>query len=322
MNNNISFKVYFSEDNIRRFHCPSVPSWTDFMTLLSQNFSSFFQPQGHKIQYMDNEGDKIQVSSQFEWEEMFRQFSESQKLYKIYVSQSASQNCETVSPACGDDAKSPACGGRWRGGRGGWGSRGGCKKWYPYVLQGKGFRLLKEKRYKEASAMFKEQATLQPENPIPVYNTACAESLLGNTSESLIYLNKSVDLGYRDLHHMLKDEDLVPIRHTEGFNAVCLRLKDLLSALPVPQPEIPEVIPTPQPDPVVIPEPVPETPQVPVVIPELEPQPEPTSPWTTHLTLFHEMGYLNDELIVTFLEKYQGDVQRTIMALLESSSIF
>jgi hypothetical protein len=292
------------------------------MTLLSQNFSSFFQPQGHKIQYMDNEGDKIQVSSQFEWEEMFRQFSESQKLFKIYVSQSASRHCETDAPACGDETKSPVCGGRWRG-RGGWGSRGGCKKWYPYVLQGKGFRLLKEKLYKEASEKFREQSTLQPENPVPVYNVACAESLLGNITESLIYLNKSVDMGYRDLAHMLKDEDLVPIRHTEGFNAVCLRLKELLSSLPVPQPE-------PQPNPVVAqPEvvvPVEHKPdqvvaQPEVVIPEREPEPETTSPWTTHLTVFHEMGYLNDELIVSFLEKYEGDVQRTIMALLESSTI-
>jgi len=257
---------------------------------------------------------------------MFRQFSESQKLFKIYVSQSASRSCVTDPTACGEEPKSGGCG-RWRGSRGGWGSRGrgGCKKWYPYVLQGKGFRLLKEKRYKEASDMFREQSTLQPENSIPVYNVACAESLLGNIAESLVYLNKSVDMGYRDLHHILKDEDLVNIRHTEGFNAVCLRLKELLSSLPVPQPEeIPVVIPAPTPQPeIVIPSPQPEVvipvPQPEVVIPE--PEPQPTSPWTTHLTIFHEMGYLNDELIISLLEKYQGDVQRTIMALLESSTI-
>jgi len=278
------------------------------MTLMSENFSSFFQPQGHKIQYIDDEGDKIQVSSQFEWEEMFCLFSGSQKLYKLYVS-------ETVSP----------CRDRWRGGRG-WGSRGGCKRWQqPYALQWKGLRLLKEKLYKEASDKFREQSTLQPENPIPVYNIACAESLLGNISESLVYLNKSVDLGYRDLHHMLNDEDLVNIRHTEGFSAVCLRLKEFLSSSAVPQPEtvfephsVPVVIATPQPNPVVIPSPQP-VPQTEVVIPD--PQPQTTNPWTTVLTLFHEMGYLNDELIISLLEKYQGDVQRTIMALLESSTI-
>jgi len=305
----ISFKVYFSEDNIRRFNCPTFPSWSDFMTLLSENFSSFFQPQGHKIQYIDDEDDKIQVSSQFEWEEMFCLFSESQKLFKLYVS-------ETVSPVCG---------GRWRGR--GWGSRGGCKRWQqPYALQWKGLRLLEEKLYKEASDKFREQSTLQPENPIPVYNIACSESLLGNISESLIYLNKSVDLGYRELHHMLNDEDLVNIRHTEGFNAICLRLKELLSSSAVPQPEpvldpqsVPVVIATPQPNPVVIPAP---QPVLPVIIPDQpEPQPQTTSPWTTNLTLFHEMGYLNDELIISLLEKHQGDVQRTIMALLESSTI-
>jgi len=303
--------VYFSEDNIRRFNCQTFPNWSEFMTLLSDNFSSFFQPQGHKIQYIDDEGDKIQVSSQFEWEEMFCLFSGSQKLYKLYVS-------EIVSPACGN---------RWRGGRG-WGSRGGCKRWQqPFALQWKGLRLLKEKLYKEASDKFREQSTLQPENPIPVYNIACAESLMGNIGESLIYLNQSVDLGYRDLQHMLNDEDLVNIRQTEGFNAVCLRLKELLCSSSVPQPEpfvfepqsVPVDIVTPQLNPVVIPSPQP-VPQPEEVIPE--PQPQTTNPWTTHLTLFHEMGYLNDELITSLLEKYQGDVQRTIMALLESSTIY
>jgi len=71
---------------------------------------------------LDNEGDKIQVSSQVEWEEMVRQFSESHKLFKLYV---------TKSPVCGNERKSPVGGDGWRGGRG-WGSRGSCKQWQPY----------------------------------------------------------------------------------------------------------------------------------------------------------------------------------------------
>jgi tetratricopeptide (TPR) repeat protein len=255
---------------------------------------------------VDNEGDKIQVSSQFEWEEMFNQF-QSQNLFKVYISEiEGNSQCNRGGERCP----------RWRGGHGGgWGSRGGCKKWMPYVFQGKGLRLLSDKKYKEAEDMFKEQATLQPENPIPIYNIACAESLQGNISESLVFLNKAVDLGYKDLDHMLKDEDLVNIRNTEGFNVVINRMKSYFSSLGVPSPSVVE----PQ-----IPTPIVNLPPVtgPVVVPLLpEPQPQPqTNPWEEHLKIFHSMGYANDELIVSFLEKYQGDVERTAMALLESST--
>jgi len=114
---------------------------------------------------------------------------------------------------------------------------------------------------------------------------------------------------------------------------VCLRLKELLfSAVPqpysipvvIPQPySIPVVIPQPQPKPVDIPLPVPVrvVPQPEVVIPEPVPQPIAISPWASHLAVFHDMGYFNDELISSLLEKYQGDVRRTVMALLESSTI-
>jgi len=297
----ISFKVYFSEDNIRRFNIASIPTWEGITSLLSQNFSTYFQPQTHRVQYVDNEGDKIQVSSQFEWEEMFNQFDKSQTLFKIYISEVA-PNSNYNNNKGGDRCP------RWRGGHGG-GSREGCKKWMPYVYQGKGLRLLSDKKYKEAEDMFKEQAVLQPENPIPLYNIACAESLQGNISESLLYLNKSIDLGYKDLDHMLKDEDLTNIRNTEGFNVVINRIKSYYSSLGAPAPPLvtkPVVIPVV--DPLPVPEPVPQQPQV------------QTSTWEEHLKIFHSMGYVNDELIISFLEKYKGDVERTAFALLEAST--
>jgi len=330
----ISFKIYFSEDNIRRFNSPSIPTWEDFTALLLQNFSTYYHPQTHKVQYVDNEGDKIQVSSQFEWEEMFNQLSKSQNLFKIYISE--------VAPNSNNNRGGDRCP-RWRGGHGGghggWGSRGGCKKWMPYVFQGKGLRLLSEKKYKEAEDMFKEQAVLQPENPVPIYNIACAESLQGNISEALVYLNKAVDLGYKELDHILKDEDLVNIRNTEGFNVVISRLKSYFSSLGVPSPTDVPQIPTsiinlPQvTEPVVVPVveplyvPVPEPVVVPVVeplhvsVPVPEPQPQgQTSRWEEHLKIFHSMGYDNDELIVSFLEKYKGNIESTAYALLESST--
>jgi len=304
----ISFKVYFSEDNIRRFNVPSLPTWEDFTSLLTQNFSAYYQPQTHKVQYKDNEEDKIQVSSQLEWEEMFNQFSKDQSLFKIYVSEIGT---------CGGD-RCP----RGPRGNGGWGNRG--KKWMPYVFQGKGLRLLTEKKYKEAEDMFKEQSALQPENPIPLYNIACAESLQGNITESLVYLNKAVDLGYKDLDHLLKDEDFLNIRNTEAFTVVVNRIKSYYSSLGVPSPAVVPQTPTTTPivnQPAAVIEPVIEPLQV--LVPEPVPEPQPqvqVNRWEEQLQIFKSMGYANDELIISFLEKYKGDVERTVMALLESST--
>jgi len=309
----ISFKVYFSEDNIRRFNCAHIPNWLEFTGILGQNFSSFYQPAHGTVQYIDAEGDKIQVSSQFEWEEMFNQFPpESHKLFKIYISSGAtSQKPDTKS----SPPTERGCHHRhWKGC-----GRGRKMVWWPYALQSRGLKLLSEKRYKEASDMFREQSGKQPENPIPVYNIACAESLLGNVSEALVYLNKAVDLGYTDLAHMLKDEDLNNIRNTEGFNAVVYRLKAaqgqpvepvVVVSSPPPSVQVqPEIVIPPQQEPV----PLDITPDPPAQSPIV------TSPWAPQLEIFHEMGYLNDELIVAMLEKFQGDLQKSLMALLESS---
>eukprot|EP01129_Flabellula_baltica_P005634 TRINITY_DN204_c0_g1_i1.p1 TRINITY_DN204_c0_g1~~TRINITY_DN204_c0_g1_i1.p1 ORF type:complete len:379 (+),score=123.95 TRINITY_DN204_c0_g1_i1:51-1187(+) len=64
-----SFKIYFSEENIRRIRLPEVPSYEKFMNLLQESYPANFHIE-LSVKYIDEDGDKISVDSQMEWEEM------------------------------------------------------------------------------------------------------------------------------------------------------------------------------------------------------------------------------------------------------------
>jgi hypothetical protein len=280
------------------------------------------------VQYKDAEGDLITIASELEWNEMFSQFPDL-KLFKMYLSEAPTpvelQNKDYP-------AKSFSCCSRpWRKGA-----------LLPHALQRKGLSQLHEKLYNEASLTFRAQCILQPENPIPHYNVACSESLMGNTANALEYLHKSINLGFNDLNHILKDEDLANINHTDEFQLACDRLRNSTKPQPhnqtsspissQPQPDLKESQPPnqtsspvsnqPQPD---LKESLPSTQNASPISSQVQPdlkEPKPTpirndpSPWAKQLELMHDMGYYEDQLIVPLLQKFKGDIQRTLQMLL------
>ncbi len=52
------------------------------------------------------------------------------------------------------------------------------------------------------------------------YNAACLYSLMGEKEKSLECLRKSLELGYRNFHHIRRDRDLNNVRDTEEFKAM------------------------------------------------------------------------------------------------------
>jgi len=77
-----SFKVYFSTENIRRFNT-SQPTFEDFISLLTKHYPTCYNLE-LRILYMDNEGDRIEVTSELEWTEMFSQL-QGQNPIKLYI---------------------------------------------------------------------------------------------------------------------------------------------------------------------------------------------------------------------------------------------
>lgn len=57
------------------------------------------------------------------------------------------------------------------------------------------------------------------------YNVACGYSLMGRKDESVEWLAKAVEAGFRDAEHIENDSDLDNIREEEGYREIIRKLK-------------------------------------------------------------------------------------------------
>ncbi len=68
-------------------------------------------------------------------------------------------------------------------------------------------------------------AAAHPENPVVVYNLACARAQTGRLDEAMSALQAAAEVGFTDFRHVLKDEDLTPLRSRDDFTALVERLR-------------------------------------------------------------------------------------------------
>ncbi len=90
----------------------------------------------------------------------------------------------------------------------------------------RGIEELQSGKYEQAVKTFKQAAELMPLSPTPIYNTACAYSLMGKKKEAIKYLKKAVEMGFEDVEHIQKDTDLDPIRSEKEFKELIAKLKE------------------------------------------------------------------------------------------------
>jgi hypothetical protein len=358
-----SFKIIFSADNIRRFRTESVPDFEKFVRLLSTQYPLYFHPE-LRIQYVDTENDKIDITSELEWREMFEELK-NEKIIKIYIvdgpvrggyfkdgppSESLyfyEKPVNNQTPTGRDDKPHPIADEmaelRSRVPR--------ClqelfpqKHILPYhlpaylqkiikvtkvanhpqneveididvtqlhdVIHRQAMTCLDLKDYTQGRDLFRALCVLEPAGVNCHYNLACAEALLGNIPDALTALRKAVDLGWSDLRHTLNDEDLVALRNTEEFDQICSEMANRLGMTEKPSKNYSAPV-------------IPEEPVVPVTnsyepLPVVPPQlGTDESKWEVQLGLLHDFGFLNNSLLVPFLEKNEGSVERTVLDLLD-----
>jgi tetratricopeptide (TPR) repeat protein len=83
-NTSVSFKIFFQDNaNIRRFRMDYRPTYEEFVAFMVKLYAPVYHPE-LRLQYVDSEGDNIDVTSQLEWEEMFKELR-NEKIYKIKV---------------------------------------------------------------------------------------------------------------------------------------------------------------------------------------------------------------------------------------------
>jgi tetratricopeptide (TPR) repeat protein len=66
-------------------------------------------------------------------------------------------------------------------------------------------------------------AKLRPNDPTVYYNLACSYALTGKRDEALAALEQAIELGYRDVGFLMKDEDLVSLHDEEEFARLIAR---------------------------------------------------------------------------------------------------
>ncbi len=62
--------------------------------------------------------------------------------------------------------------------------------------------------------------TINPDDPLLLYNIACMYSLLGESDEALDYLEKSIDKGYGQKNWVEHDSDLDSLRGLPRFKMI------------------------------------------------------------------------------------------------------
>jgi len=259
----ITFKIFFGNNNIRRFNTPKQPTYEEFVALLVKLYSPVYHPE-LRLQYVDTEKDHIDVTCQLEWEEMFVELAK-ERIIKLYVKEGSGvyfkdspqpqpvffyTDLLSKKPFPVEEKelchRVPEC----------------LAKFFPNgkilphnlpsflseivtiknlenneveidvdilklnnVLHKNALDSLDKKEYSKGLEYLEAQAVLNPNNYITLYNLACAHSLLNNFDDALYLLNRAIDLGYRDVNYILEDEDFNNIKHTEGFARIIEKLK-------------------------------------------------------------------------------------------------
>ena len=96
------------------------------------------------------------------------------------------------------------------------------------ALMALGESCTKAKDYARGLEIDRRLAHLRPSDALVHYNLACSLSLTGNLDEAFATLGRALDLGYMDLDHLDRDEDLEALRKDPRFAALRRRLLGLL----------------------------------------------------------------------------------------------
>src|SRR4051812_10069441 len=78
--------------------------------------------------------------------------------------------------------------------------------------------LIGRKNWKDAEGVLKEALDLVPDEPVNLYNLACAKAQLGQADASVDCLERAAAAGFSDFVLIGRDPDLAPARALPRFN--------------------------------------------------------------------------------------------------------
>lgn len=86
-----------------------------------------------------------------------------------------------------------------------------------------GHALFQARRYDDAARVGERSFGYDP-HPMLAYNVACSWARAGNPEETVNWLNRAIDIGYRDLAEVDAEADFADLRNTDGFARARARL--------------------------------------------------------------------------------------------------
>ncbi len=78
--------------------------------------------------------------------------------------------------------------------------------------------------YQKGLVIDKRLAKLQKSDPIVHYNLACSFALIGERDKAFRALKTSIKLGYSDVQHLKRDDDLKSLHTDPRFNEILTSL--------------------------------------------------------------------------------------------------
>ena len=109
-------------------------------------------------------------------------------------------------------------------------SRAGDASEHFRTLGSKASEALSNGEYDRGIELLKEQHTLAPLNPSPLYNLACAYGLSGDTESALESLDRAVAAGWHDAEHTRSDSDLAVLRDKPLFDDILHKMEQSAAA--------------------------------------------------------------------------------------------
>lgn len=83
-----------------------------------------------------------------------------------------------------------------------------------------GQKLYNEGKFSESVSEYGKAFKLKEGDAGQYYNAACSWALLGDTIQSIKYLNLSADKGWKNVKHIKRDQDLAKLHSVKGWNKV------------------------------------------------------------------------------------------------------
>jgi tetratricopeptide (TPR) repeat protein len=201
-----------------------------FIQFLKETYPTvILQNRAFTINYQDDDGDVITVSSEIEWVEMNNILSkypsrkimidfENKQIGKIEIENEhiRNKNCPFGSVNCfGCLYNPPQCSNQ--------------EFWYLYRLSIDCLASMDRNRILLGRGYILKMLEMVPNHMVALYNLACANSLLGNIDEAINNLERAIDMGYRDLEHILNDQDFNNIKYTTRFANIIRTLRIIIN---------------------------------------------------------------------------------------------